>query len=264
MQTIILLKHRRGIVSTPRRSVYYFADHKGQSESSSDTSPCWKLYQQFSAVCGNDKSFLAKRNPQWWLRLWNDSFHLWKLWLILADGSLSPTLRSYISYWSDLDPNRSIPIYDGLYRSTLIHLKSAFNHTNAMLTFAKYADVQSWICDSVFTNTKLLIISIGMRDMYFQIGFRRLKEGPKGGPSPIFSRRWAVVENGWRQSKKKKKEKETSGRTVRSRVGFPDPNELNPSQAQLDLSPNGPTGWPNKKKTVHWELPPWSRVTHIL
>jgi hypothetical protein len=40
IQTIILLKHRRGIVGTPRRSVYYFADHKEQGESSSDTSPC--------------------------------------------------------------------------------------------------------------------------------------------------------------------------------------------------------------------------------
>jgi len=42
------------------------ADHKEQGESllgesSSDTSLCSKLHQQFGAVYGNDKSFLAKK-----------------------------------------------------------------------------------------------------------------------------------------------------------------------------------------------------------
>jgi hypothetical protein len=41
-----------GSSAPPLRSVYYFADHKEQGESSSDMSPCWKLYQQFGAVCG--------------------------------------------------------------------------------------------------------------------------------------------------------------------------------------------------------------------
>jgi hypothetical protein len=45
-----------GSSEPPRRSVYYFADHKEQGESSgessSDMSPCWKLYQQFGAVYG--------------------------------------------------------------------------------------------------------------------------------------------------------------------------------------------------------------------
>jgi hypothetical protein len=54
-----------GSSAPPQRSVYYFADHKEQDESSgessSDMSPCWKLYQQFGSVCGNDKPFLTKK-----------------------------------------------------------------------------------------------------------------------------------------------------------------------------------------------------------
>jgi len=42
----------------------YFANHEKQGKSSGNTSPCWKLHQQFGAVCGNDKSFLAKNKSR--------------------------------------------------------------------------------------------------------------------------------------------------------------------------------------------------------
>jgi hypothetical protein len=57
-----------GSSAPPRRSVYYCVDHKEQGkssgESSLDTSPCWKLFKQFGAVCGNDKSFLTKKEKR--------------------------------------------------------------------------------------------------------------------------------------------------------------------------------------------------------
>jgi hypothetical protein len=44
------LRHRRRIVGTSRRSVYYFANHEEQGEPSGNTSPCWKLYQHRGIV----------------------------------------------------------------------------------------------------------------------------------------------------------------------------------------------------------------------
>jgi hypothetical protein len=62
------LSIRGGSSAPPRRSVYYCVDHKEQGkssgESSPDTSPCWKLSKQFGAVCGNDKSFLTKKEKK--------------------------------------------------------------------------------------------------------------------------------------------------------------------------------------------------------
>jgi hypothetical protein len=137
------------------------------NQSRIDTSSCKKLYQLFDTVCGNDKLFLAKKKYAMVTTFSGTTVFIYENYgqYCLMGLPLQPLDRTYPTGQIWIQTYLYSYVMD-LYRSTLIHLKSTFNHTKAMLAFAKYADMQLWICDFVFINTKLVINSVGMRDKF--------------------------------------------------------------------------------------------------